>query len=261
MNKKMNNNMFLSILLVIVVLLGYAFYYNMDKIRNTVEGFYEEACPTNEKMFDELIESEELNELENLDIEGDLDEHDHHSFVRKTGIYPMLSNINQKIDKKCPQMPDMSKYVLKSSLKPEKQCPDMSNYVLKTNILPEKNCPDCVCPKVNVSAGLCKKCEPCPDCPPPKRCPPAVCPEPKPCPQVECPKTEPCPPQLKCPRPQPCQPCEQPKCTGCPYCQKKNDGLLHHPNYPGSRDFETKKQNNGRRNVDSNMFQKIKNIF
>ena len=30
---------------------------------------------------------------------------------------------------------DMSKYVLKSSLKPEKQCPDMSNYVLKTNIL------------------------------------------------------------------------------------------------------------------------------
>ena len=184
--------------------------------------------------------------------------------MNKTGVYPMLRTIREKVDEKCPKPLDMTKYVLKSSLKPEKKCPDMRNYVLKTNILPEKKCPDCVCPKVNVTAGLCKKCEPCPACPPPRRCPRPRCPEPQPCPEVKFPKHKPCP-QLKCPRPQPCKPkkntekktcetsekeqekdtCKNPKCTGCPYCQENSDGLVHHPNYPGSDDFEARRQNNG----------------
>ena len=35
---------------------------------------------------------------------------------------------------------------------------DIKDYVLKTTIPPVQKCPSCVCPKVKVSAGMCKKC-------------------------------------------------------------------------------------------------------
>ena len=75
--------------------------------------------------------------------------------------------------------PDMSKYVLKSSVPPPTKCPtinkdewvrktelppnwnkdcpahpDLTNYVLKSTIPPTQKCPSCICPKVNVDAGL-----------------------------------------------------------------------------------------------------------
>ena len=94
---------------------------------------------------------------------------------------------------------DLSKYVLKSSIPPEKVCPpqkevDYSKYVLKSTLPPQQKCPPCICPKVKVSAGLCKKCPPPPKCPSPAPCPVSKCPEPRPCPdQPQCPNPEPCP--------------------------------------------------------------------
>lgn len=94
---------------------------------------------------------------------------------------------------------DLSQYVKKTSIPPEKVCPpqkeiDYSAYVKKSSLPPNKECPPCIAPKVKVSAGLCKKCPPCPACPPPPRCPELKCPEPAPCPEPrQCPPPAPCP--------------------------------------------------------------------
>lgn len=93
---------------------------------------------------------------------------------------------------------DLSKYVLKSSIPPEKVCPpqqqiDYSKYVLKSSLPPPQKCPPCICPKVKVSAGLCQKCPP-----PPK------CPAPQPCESTKCPEVAPCPAAPVCPAPQAC---------------------------------------------------------
>lgn len=90
---------------------------------------------------------------------------------------------------------DLSQYVKKTSIPPEKVCPtvpeiDMSKYVLKSTLPPNQQCPPCIAPKVKVSAGLCRECPPAPTCPPPQPCPVVKCPEPKPCVQKECPKCE-----------------------------------------------------------------------
>ena len=260
-------------LFVLLGVVSYAFYYNFDSMNQSVENFFADSCDVDAKIFDDLneetiedsVDSTEDTDVDEVDLDVDVQqpEHSHDRLVRKTEVYPMLQELNEKMEKKCPDMPDMSKYVLKSSIKPQQKCPDMSNYVLKTNILPEKKCPDCVCPKVNVSAGLCKKCAPCPACPPPKRCPRPKCPAPKPCPQASCPKPKPCPLQGKCPPPRPCPPCKKRKCTGCPYCEPKSDGLLYHPKYPGSKDFENIRANNGRCDgePDLSLLSKFKNLF
>ena len=85
----------------------------------------------------------------------------------------------------CPQLPDMSNYILKSEIPPCPRLPDMSKYVLKSSVPPPIQCP---------------ACPPCPSCPPPpevkvcdnllkeKDC--GVCP---PCPRLKCPK-----PKLEC---------------------------------------------------------------
>jgi hypothetical protein len=100
---------------------------------------------------------------------------------------------------------DLSQYVKKTSIPPEKICPpqkeiDYSAYVKKSSLPPEQKCPPCIAPKVKVSAGLCKKCPPAPACPPPIRCPVPKCPEPKPCAEPKpCPAPEPCPVPAKAP--------------------------------------------------------------
>ena len=117
----------------------------------------------------------------------------------------------------------------------------MKEYVLKTSILPQRKCPDLICPKVKVSAGLCKKCPPPPKCPPCKRCPKVECPVPEPCPLPKCPEPKPCPPQKYCPKPQPCPKCPPrgicPRCP-TPKCSKSSrfpfdqfHGLLDSPEY------------------------------
>jgi hypothetical protein len=90
---------------------------------------------------------------------------------------------------------DLSQYVKKSSIPPEKVCPptpeiDYSQYVKKSTLPPNQQCPPCIAPKVKVSAGLCRECPPAPSCPAPQPCPQLKCPEPAPCVQKECPKCD-----------------------------------------------------------------------
>ena len=119
---------------------------------------------------------------------------------------------------KCPPMPDMKDYVLKSSIPPAQQCPA------------------CIAPRVKVSKGDLqrnvqsansnaqtpnhvttkfvrtlyggpkeKKIPPCPECPAPEPCPTEP---PKVCPAVRLPT----PDDLKCLPP---QPCPKEKCPPC----------------------------------------------
>lgn len=86
---------------------------------------------------------------------------------------------------------DLSQYVKKSSIPPEKICPeppqiDYSAYVKKSTLPPNEKCPPCIAPKVKVSAGLCRDCPPAPSCPPPERCPEVKCPPQPPCPVITC---------------------------------------------------------------------------
>ncbi len=105
---------------------------------------------------------------------------------------------------------DPEKYILKSAALQAQtpvSCPtlDPNQWILKSSLPPKEVCPPCIAPKVQVSAGLCKKCPP-----PPK------CPEVKPCPVPECPKPQPCPPQKECPACPPKEECPPKICPACP---------------------------------------------
>lgn len=79
----------------------------------------------------------------------------------------------------CPPLPDLSKYMLKTECPP---VPDLSNYVLKSSV-----------PKPQPVIMDCSKCnKPKGECPP--------CPRPR-CPEVKCPEPTKCPPPAPCPRP------------------------------------------------------------
>jgi hypothetical protein len=108
----------------------------------------------------------------------------------------------------CPpcREPDMSKYVLKSSVPPCPACPDMSLYMLKTECPPTADLSKYVLkssiPKqqpVIIDNSACKKdAGECPPCPRPRcptvKCPSCPsCPQPAPCPRPVCPQT-----QVKC---------------------------------------------------------------
>jgi hypothetical protein len=103
----------------------------------------------------------------------------------------------------CPPVPDLSKYVLKSSIPPPPKCPDMSLYMLKTECPPVPDMSQYVLkssiPKqepVIIDNSSCKKdCGECPPCPRPRcpeiKCPPpTVCPACPPCPRQACPETK-----------------------------------------------------------------------
>jgi hypothetical protein len=93
--------------------------------------------------------------------------------------------------------PDMSKYVLKSSIPPCPSCPDMSLYMLKTECPPVPDLSKYVLkssiPKqqpIIIDNSACKKeAGECPPCPRPR------------CPEVKCPPPTVCPPAAPCPRP------------------------------------------------------------
>ena len=99
----------------------------------------------------------------------------------------------------CPPAPDMSKFVLKSSIPPCPQCPDMSSYMLKTECPPVPDLSHYVLkssiPKsepIIIDNSSCRKdCGECPPCPRPR------------CPDVHC------PPPTRCPA---CPPCARKKC-------------------------------------------------
>jgi hypothetical protein len=100
----------------------------------------------------------------------------------------------------CPPYPDMTKYVLKSSIPPCPAPPDMAQYMLKTECPPVPDLSQYVLkssiPKpqpIIVDSSACKnQCGDCPPCPRPRcpdvKCPPpTVCPKPPPCPRPSCP--------------------------------------------------------------------------
>jgi hypothetical protein len=102
----------------------------------------------------------------------------------------------------CPpcRQPDLSKYVLKSTIPPCPQCPDISNYMLKSECPPVPDLSNYVLkssiPKQQPVILDCSKCNKpkgeCPPCPRP-RCPEVKCPEP-----TKCSACAPCPRQV-CP--------------------------------------------------------------
>ena len=93
--------------------------------------------------------------------------------------------------------PDMSKFVLKSSIPPCPQCPDMSEYMLKSECPPVPDLSKYILkssiPKpqpIIIDSSACQKqCGECPPCPRPR------------CPEVKCPPPTKCPPPAPCPRP------------------------------------------------------------
>lgn len=103
----------------------------------------------------------------------------------------------------CPEckQPDMSKYVLKSSIPPCPAVPDMSNYILKSECPPVPDLSNYVLkssiPKQQPVVLDCSKCQK-----PKGECPP--CPRPR-CPEVKCPEPTKCAPCAPCPR-QSCPP-------------------------------------------------------
>jgi len=159
--------------------------------------------------------------------------------------------------KYCPVNPDYnpSDYIKKTEIDFATACPkmpDLKDYVLKSTIPPIQKCPACICPKVKVSAGMCKecpkpknncpKCEPCgsaecrdviqcapgdqqvscPNCPAPEACPN---PPEKVCPAFELPVSD-----IKCPSPKPCAlpgrcPDKQGRCPEQPESKCKYYGI------------------------------------
>ena len=106
----------------------------------------------------------------------------------------------------CPAPPEMSKYVLKSSIPPPASCPDMSQYMLKTQCPPVPDLSQYVLkssvptpePIIVDNSSCGKECGECPACPRPRcpevKCPPpTVCPACPPCERTACPK-----PVVKC---------------------------------------------------------------
>ena len=99
----------------------------------------------------------------------------------------------------CPpcREPDLSKYVLKSTIPPCPQCPDMSQYMLKSECPPVPDLSKYVLkssiPKpqpIIIDSSACKnQAGECPPCPRPR------------CPEVKCPAPTKCPPPAPCPRP------------------------------------------------------------
>jgi hypothetical protein len=106
----------------------------------------------------------------------------------------------------CPS-PDLSKYVLKSSVPPCPTVPDLSNYMLKTECPPVPDLSKYVLKSsiprqqpVIIDNSSCKDgAGACPPCPRPR------------CPEVKCPPAPACPTCAPCPRPV-CPP-QQVKCT------------------------------------------------
>ena len=102
----------------------------------------------------------------------------------------------------CPpcREPDMSKYVLKTTIPPCPPVPDMRNYILKTEVPPVPDLSNYVlkssipkpqpvlldCSKCNKPKGECPPC-PRPRCPEVKCAPPTKCPACSPCPRPTCP--------------------------------------------------------------------------
>ena len=116
------------------------------------------------------------------------------------GVLSMKLSKKEGFDSGCPPMPDMTKYVMKTSVPPCETCPDLSMYMLKTECPPSPDLSHYVLkssipkpePIIIDNSSCSKNCGECPPCPRP-RCPEMNCP-----PAPSCPACAPCARQ-KCP--------------------------------------------------------------
>ena len=240
--KVSNNLIVLGIIILIVSLLVISYKVNFEHFTNN-ENVIETHIETNPE-FDlrdqaSIVSGEDNNSSNNSFNNSS---NNLNNYVRKTDIERAARASAREY---CPVNPDYnpSDFIKKSEIDFQAQCPkmpDLKDYVLKTTIPPIQKCPSCVCPKVKVSAGMCKECpEPKNNCPKPEpcgfeqckdviKCGPGnkpincpKCPSPQPCPKpIEkvCPAFEIPEANVKCPPPQPCpmpNPCPNDK-DRCP---------------------------------------------
>ena len=227
-----NNILVLGIIVLVIALLFISYKFNFEHFGNH-EDIIETHVETNPE-FDmreqaAIVSNEDSGDNSNSNsLDNSSEENMANNYVRKTDIERAARASAREY---CPVGPDYntSDYIRKSEIDFQAQCqkmPDLKDYVLKSTIPPVQKCPSCVCPKVKVSAGMCKKCpEPKNNCPKPEpcgieqckdvikcasnekqvscpKCPaPQPCPKPieKVCPAFEIPKSN-----VKCPPPQPC---------------------------------------------------------
>ena len=71
--------------------------------------------------------------------------------------------------KLCPDLPDMTKYILKAEVPACPKCPDLKNYVLKTEIEKQEYLSDKFIKKSSIPPHQCPPCPPC-------KCPECECP-------------------------------------------------------------------------------------
>ena len=233
----MNKGMYLKIVLAFVILAVLAFLVTRLMVdQKSQENF--KSCPYKNVHPDVIAKDyiadteEKLEEAEEEEdklgiIIDKLDEHKQHDdeYVKKTNVELAAKSAAGQY---CPVPPDfdLTQYVKKTEMNDMVKCPkvpDMRDFVLKSSIPPASKCPSCICPKVKVSAGFCKKC-PTPE---------EICPKPAPCGIDQCKNIIKCPPcpvtprqkPLKCPPPQPCPtppPCKEGgRCppNQCPKCK------------------------------------------
>ena len=232
--EKINLCIIIGIVLILVIL-SYIF------VKNNKEGFTSGTALKPTKGAVDAIDAARLKHA----VKSAMSKHTHSStgegvdsattgdpalndYIRKTDIERIA---RESLQNQCPV--DMGytpeDYVKKTEINVEKHCPaqpNLKDYVLKSTIPPIQKCPSCICPKVKVAAGMCKKCpEPKNNCPPPKPCDVTSCkdiircePHQKQCAKPVCPTPQPCPvppqklcpafsiekPNIKCPAPQAC---------------------------------------------------------
>jgi len=156
---------------------------NPEELRNTIQLLQQRLIDYGYAPdLKNYIKKTELNQSSGKCLVSNAEDRD--KYISKTDVPPQGPRI------------DLSQYVKKSSIPPEKVCPpaptiDLSAYVKKSTLPPNEKCPPCIAPKVKVSAGLCRACPPPPPCPAPEPCPTYSCPAPEPCPtQKECKKCD-----------------------------------------------------------------------
>ena len=128
--------------------------------------------------------------------------------------------------KKCPlpcpdRCPDLSQYVLKTSVPPCPKCPDMDKYIRKSEIPPPLKCPDMDKFVLKSSVPPCPQCQECPSC----NC--GDCPK---CPEIPKPNIKICTKLLK---------------KNCPVCNNQN---VQHENNPNNFENNYYTQNFNKRN-------------
>ena len=235
MNKEMYLKLVVAVvILVLVSLLGMKLMKVMGPGK-TQENF--KSCPY-KNVHPDVIAKDYISENEKkmnggkgdkLDqILDKLDEHQEHdeNYVKKSAVEMAAKSAAGQY---CPVAPDfdITQYVKKTEVNEMVKCPevpDMRDFVLKSSIPPASKCPSCICPKVNVSAGFCKKCpEPKDICPKPAPCGVEQCKNVikcPPCPVQKAPPIPRCPAPQACPTPPPCKEggrCPPNKCPKCKY--------------------------------------------